>query len=61
MDPIAIIAEIIATGEITREQRENYREWINHGGFPARVELHPAKRDGCRHTARYYAHVSGAL
>lgn len=42
MDPIALIADVIATGKITREQRENYREWLDRGGFPARVELHPA-------------------
>jgi hypothetical protein len=40
MDPNATIAEIIASG-ITLETRNAYNEWVDFGGFPARVELAP--------------------
>lgn len=61
MDPKALVMDWI-NGETNAPQ---YREWIERGGFPARVELHPgtdAWMSGDRYgdivsLGRKYAHV----
>jgi|GEM_PF-4886575 len=42
MDPNALIADVIASGAITRTQATDYYEWRRKGGYAVRVELHPA-------------------
>lgn len=39
MDPQALIAEVIAAGRATNQQRDDYREWLGKGGFPAQVTV----------------------
>lgn len=41
MDPTTTLRTILAGGG-TATDRANYNAWIARGGFPARVQLHPA-------------------
>ena len=42
MDPMAIIDSIMESGVITRQQRDDFNNWVGRGGYGPRIQSHPA-------------------